>query len=70
MVTFEKKDYEKWKAFRMETKSHLSRTEFEMVSKLHAKYYKHSFYLPCTCSPKTIKQWIIDLNKIWDNDNS
>jgi hypothetical protein len=70
MVTFEKKDYEKWKAFRMGTKSHLSRTEFEMVSKLHSKYYKHSFYLPCTCSPKTIKQWIIDLNKIWDNENS
>jgi len=70
MVTFDKEDYEKWKAFRMVKQSYISRTEFEMVAKLHAKYHKHSFYLPCTCSPKTIKQWIADLNKIWDNDNS
>ncbi len=69
MVTFNKQDNEKWKLFRMDTKSYLSQAEFTMVCKLHAKYYKHKFYKPCTCSPKTINQWIRDLNKIWDNGN-
>ena len=69
MVTFKKKDYERWKLFRLGKKSYLSRKEFEMVCKLHASYYRHSYYLPCTCNPKTIKQWITDLNKIWDNGN-
>ncbi len=69
MVKFNSEDYEKWKKFRMGKKSYLSRTEFEMVGDLHSRYYKHKYYLPCTCNPKTIKQWIQDLNKIWDNDN-
>ena len=69
MVTFEKKDYETWKQFRMGTKQHLSRGEFEMVCRLHSKYFGHKYYLPCTCSPRIIKQWIADLNKIWDNGN-
>ena len=67
MVKFEKLDYAKWENFRMGTKQHLSAQEFELVCKLHADYYKHKFYRPCTCSPKTIKQWIKDLNVIWDN---
>jgi|TARA_R100000781_G_C4070436_1_gene124287 hypothetical protein len=68
MVTkFNKDEKKQWSKFRMGKKSFLSRAEFEMVSKLHAAKYKHSFYLPCTCNPKVIKQWIKDLNKIWDN---
>ena len=70
MVIFEKQDYEKWTKFRMGKKSYLSQKEFEMVSYFHSKYKKHSYYLPCTCSPKTIKQWIVDLNKIWENGDS
>jgi hypothetical protein len=34
---------------------------------LHSEYYKHKFYEPCTCSPKTINKWIKELNVIWDN---
>ena len=67
MVKFEKLDYAKWENFRMGTKQHLSAQEFELVCKLHADYYKHKYYKPCTCSPKTIKQWIKDLNVIWNN---
>ena len=67
MVKFKQDDYAKWENFRMGTKQHLSAQEFELVCKLHADYYKHKFYRPCTCSPKTIKQWIKDLNVIWDN---
>jgi len=67
MVKFNKLDYAKWENFRMGTKQHLSAQEFELVCQLHSIYYKHKFYRPCTCSPKTIKQWIKDLNVIWDN---
>ena len=67
MVKFKKLDYAEWENFRLGTKSHLDPTEFELVCKLHAEYYKHNFYKPCTCNPKTIKQWIKDLNVIWNN---
>ena len=67
MVKFKKLDYAKWETFRLGTKSHLDAAEFELVCKLHAEYYKHNYFKPCTCSPRTIKQWIKDLNVIWDN---
>ena len=69
MVKFEKLDKKDWEKFRMDTKSYLSAEEFEMVCQLHSKYYKHSFYKPCTCSPKTVNKWIKDLNIIWENGN-
>jgi len=69
MVEFEKEDRIDWAEFRLGNKQHISAIEFELVCKLHSKYYKHSFYKPCTCSPKTINRWIKDLNIIWDNGN-
>jgi len=67
MVKFNKQDYEKWKEFRVDNRSNISRKEFEMVGDLHSRYYRHKYYLPCTCSPKIINQWIADLNKIYKN---
>jgi len=67
MVNFEELDYKDWELFRQGTKDVISSTEFNLVSQLHSKYYKHNFYKPCTCSPKTINKWIKDLNIIWDN---
>ena len=67
MVKFKNKDYAEWENFRLGTKSYLDPAEFELVCKLHAEYYKHNYYKPCTCNPRTIKQWIKDLNVIWDN---
>tara|TARA_R110002012_G_scaffold237635_1_gene411359 strand:+ start:132 stop:350 length:219 start_codon:yes stop_codon:yes gene_type:complete len=69
MVKFEKKDFKLWTTFRMGKKLYLSPKEFELVCDLHSRYYKHSYYKPCTCSPKTINKWIKDLNIIWDNGN-
>jgi|TARA_R110000782_G_scaffold147361_2_gene240166 hypothetical protein len=69
MVKFEKKDFKLWTVFRMGKKLYLSPKEFELVCDLHSRYYKHSYYKPCTCSPKTINKWIKDLNIIWDNGN-
>jgi len=67
MVNFEENDYKDWKQFRLGNKHQLSAIEFELVCQLHAKYYKHRYYKPCTCSPKTVNKWIKDLNIIWNN---
>ena len=72
MVTdnkFDKYDYKDWGFFRMGTNDVISATEFELVCQLHAKYHKHGYYKPCTCNPKIIRQWIKDLNVIFENGN-
>jgi len=67
MVNFEKLDRKDWEKFRMGKNDVISAAEFDLVCNLHAKYYKHTHYKPCTCSPTTINKWIKDLNIIWDN---
>tara|TARA_R110000868_G_scaffold303369_3_gene563865 strand:- start:1694 stop:1915 length:222 start_codon:yes stop_codon:yes gene_type:complete len=68
MVTFEKYDFKDWQQFRMGAKHDIiTPTEFTLVCDLHSKYYKHRFYKPCTCDPRTVNKWIKDLNIIWDN---
>ena len=57
-----KEDYQSWTEFRTNTSDTIRKEEFELVCQLHAKYYKHSFYKPCTCSPRTINKWIAMLN--------
>jgi len=69
MVKFEKLDSKDWEIFRMGSSDVISDTEFDLVCILHAKYYKHRYYKPCTCNPKVIKRWIKDLNIVWDNGN-
>lgn len=39
----------------------------EIIATLHAKYYNHQFFKPCSCSGRTWRQWIAQLNDIWDN---
>jgi len=69
MVKFSKDDLKKWEEFRLSKKSTISREEFNMVCKLHATYYNHKYYEPCTCNPKLINKWIKELNIVWDNGN-
>ena len=57
-----------WEKFRSSQKNSLSKEEFALVCELHAKYFKHNFYKPCTCSPKKIKSWIAQLNDIYEQD--
>lgn len=57
-----KEDYQSWTEFRNNTSDTIRKEEFELVCQLHAKYYKHSYYKPCTCSPRTINKWIAMLN--------
>jgi hypothetical protein len=60
-----KEDYQDWTEFRSNTSNQLRKGEFELVCQLHAKYYKHPFYKPCTCSPRTINKWIAMLNDVY-----
>ena len=57
-----------WYNFRNNLSSTISRQQFELICQLHAKYYKHRYYKPCTCNPKTIKLWIAQLNDVYDKD--
>ena len=66
---FEELDRKDWEIFRMGKKHELSSAEFDLLCLLHAKYYTHKFYKPCTCNPKVINKWITDMNIIWDNEN-
>jgi len=40
----------------------------EVIASLHSKYFKHSFYKPCSCagSVKTWQQWISQLNDLYE----
>ena len=69
MVKFNTYDFNDWQTFRISKKTTITREEFKMVCELHSRYYKHKFFQPCTCSPKTINKWIKELNVIWDNGN-
>lgn len=57
-----RQDYFKWKDFRESDKQNLNNDEFHLICELHSKLFLHTFFKPCTCSPKTIVQWIKDLN--------
>lgn len=66
MVEEDKKD---WYKFRATVKHSLNQEQFELVCILHSKYFNHSFYKPCTCSPKVIKDWIAQLDKLYEANN-
>jgi len=69
MVIFNKEDFEIWSNFRNVKKNTLNPIEFDLICRLHSEYYNHKFTKPCTCSPRTIKNWIKELNIIWENGN-
>lgn len=61
-----KEDYDKWTVFLSSTKDRLNSKEFEMICQLHANYFKHKYYKPCTCNPKTILKWIKQITDLYD----
>lgn len=60
-----RQDYFIWKDFRKSKRTTISNAEFEMIANFHSLYFKHQFFLPCTCSPKTIISWIKQLNELF-----
>lgn len=66
-IKMTKLHYEEWTKFRESDKNTLTKDEQELLGRLHAYYFKHSYYLPCTCNPKTYNAWIDQLNTIYDS---
>lgn len=60
----EKLDKKDWQTFRSRVSDRVTREEVELIAKLHAKYFNHKYKVPCSCSPKTLQQWINDLNTL------
>ena len=69
----EYKEYKKWKAKESEDTiiwravterltSTMSRADFKIMCQLHAKHFEHKYKEICTCSKRTIRQWIKELN--------
>lgn len=65
METLDKID---WDKLRHNFKNKLTHEQYKLVCELHAKYYKHTYYEPCTCNPKTIKTWIEQLNDTYEQN--
>ena len=66
----EKLDRIDWEKFRAELSNKINKEQFKMICELHAKYYNHRFYKPCTCNPNTIKLWIKQLNDVYDSNGN
>lgn len=64
----EKMDRLDWYQFTNTLSNKITQKQFELICKLHAKYYNHRYYKPCTCNPKTIKTWIAQLNDIYEQN--
>jgi len=63
MEEIDKKD---WDIFQANPSDKLTVEEVKLIAQLHAKYFKHTYYVPCSCNPKTIIKWIDDINKIYE----
>lgn len=57
-----------WYNFTNTLSNKITQQQFELICRLHAKYYNHRYYKPCTCNPKTIKTWIAQLNDIYEQN--
>lgn len=61
----ELEDIKWWKEFKKRYDGvRLNNTDFDVLCKLHATYFKHSFYKPCSCNGgKIIKEWAQQLEE-------
>tara|TARA_R100000544_G_C2220445_1_gene57212 strand:- start:983 stop:1222 length:240 start_codon:yes stop_codon:yes gene_type:complete len=51
-----------WLEVRPRITTTLSRSDFELICKLHAEEFKHKFYKFCTCNKKQLRRWIAELD--------
>lgn len=62
----ELKDKEQWQQFKAEVKSKLTKPQYKLLCSLHAKYFNHNYYEPCSCRPKELVRWIADIDTIYN----
>jgi len=61
----ERLDKELWKQFKAEVTTKLTQPQYKLLCKLHAKYFNHAYYEPCSCRPKELKRWIADIDRLY-----
>lgn len=59
-----------WEDFRLNVTTKIDKKYQDVLYKLHAKYFKHRYYKPCSCNPNTVKTWIAQLNDIYEQDKN
>tara|TARA_R100000278_G_scaffold123162_1_gene111602 strand:+ start:643 stop:912 length:270 start_codon:yes stop_codon:yes gene_type:complete len=66
----EQEDYKEFTGFKQLSFGFTDK-DLEIVYRLHAKYFVHTYNEPCGCGGvkkmDTINKWIADLQKVYDN---
>lgn len=57
-------DKKDWQKFKEQVSTKLSKEQYKLLCKLHAKYFNHTYYEPCSCRPKELKRWIADIDRL------
>ena len=60
-----KEQRQRWKPYAELLSGNMTKKHYKPIYELHAELYAHKYYEPCTCSPKRIKEWIYQINKIY-----
>jgi len=60
-----KQEYEWLTGFFATKTNRLDGSQQLTIATIHARVFNHTFYQPCTCSPKNWQQYINDLKKVW-----
>jgi hypothetical protein len=60
-----KEQRDDWASYLEVANTTLSKDHFKLICRLQADLYDHKYHEPCTCSPKRIKEWIAQINKIY-----
>ena len=58
-------DRETWEDFKANVVGKLNQEYKKNLCTLHAKYYNHKYYEPCTCDSKIYRMWIADIDRIY-----
>ena len=61
-----KDDYDKWANYKANYKIQPDKKQIDLIVGLHAKYFNHSLYYPCSCTPKIYNKWITQLDKLYN----
>lgn len=59
-------DFDFWKKFRSNTSTRITYDELKRIAQMHSDYYKHTFFIPCSCNKKKIQKFIDDINKVYE----
>lgn len=57
---------ERWKPFSEIMEGDITEEHYKAICELHADLYQHRYEEPCGCSPKRLKNWAAQINKIYN----